>query len=78
MASPKSVLSIRAARMSALSRCLGSGAPLTLLVEFQEELRSLGWAEDDVRTVGDAVLPLLIQGASISACGDENANSTAN
>jgi hypothetical protein len=61
MASPKSKLSIHAARMNCLAGCFECQAPLTYLFEFQEKLRDLGWQEPDVEAVITSVLPLLQQ-----------------
>jgi len=64
MASPKSKLSIHAARMNCLAGCFESQTPLTFLLEFQEKLRSLGWQDADIEMVAASVLPLLVKDAS--------------
>jgi hypothetical protein len=61
MAPHKPPLLIHAVQMNCLSRCLRSNAPITLLVEFEENLLILGWSEADVQAVGAAVLPLLLR-----------------
>jgi hypothetical protein len=55
----KSKLSIHAAVMNCLSRCVQSVAPLCCLGEFLERLAVLGWEPDDVRDVEVTVLKLL-------------------
>ena len=57
--SRKSKLSIHAAVMNCLSRCVQSDAPLCCLGEFLEKLAVLGWEPDDVGDVEMTVLKLL-------------------
>jgi len=59
MAIYKSTLSIRAAVMNCLARCIESQAPLCCLGEFLEKLVAMGWNDDDVQTVQASVLHLL-------------------
>jgi len=59
MVSSKHILSINAAVMNCLARCLDSALPYVSLGDFLEKLRSMGWNEADVQAVQDAVLPML-------------------
>ena len=59
MAVYKSTLSIRAAVMNCLARCIDSQAPLCCLGEFLEKLVAMGWSEDDIQIVQASVLHLL-------------------
>jgi hypothetical protein len=57
---PKTRLSIRAAVMNGLARCAESETPLSCLANFLEKLAGLGWAADDIATVRNMVLKLLL------------------
>ena len=56
----KTHLSIHAAAMNGLARCIESETPLVCLSEFLEKLAELAWHKDDVAAVKNLILKLML------------------
>ena len=70
--SEKSELSVRAAVMSCLARCVESDAPLCCLTDFLQRLRALDWSDAAIGQVESAVLAIMREG-NVSAADAEAA-----